>query len=170
MAASFDWKVVYDTAPGTTQTAPNCNYMSIDSYDQDGTEYADNPITVSTAATTYSYERWLRGYFSGSFNSITSMVIWHNGGTMSDGGIDLLAGTTADYASAVNSASPHATFTLEDWNEEGEALSIQPTSPTSTLTEAGYSDYLVQQLSLTTAVTTPGDIPTQTITMSYYED
>lgn len=168
MAATHEWKVQYGTSPGTeypsSGSAGNCNYMSIDDADETGTEYQSNPVSVPSSGTNYSYERWMRAKFSGTFNQIDNMKIWHDAGTLSDANLNLKAGVGTTYATPVNTASSVATTTLTGWDTEGEALNI-----TNVLTAAGYSKYLVQQLVVPSTVTTPGDIGSQTIKMRYDE-
>lgn len=170
MVATFEWKVQAGTDPGTENpagSATNCNYMDNDSYDSTDTQYQDYPIAVPESGTAYSYERFLRGKWSGTFNSITSMAIWHSSGAMVDTELDLAAGVTTVYGSPVKTASAIATLTLGDWDESGESFNIQTDT---SLTSEGYSKYLVQQLRVSSAVTTPGDIGTQQLTLSYYEE
>lgn len=170
MAATHEWKIQCGTSPGTeyptTGSAGNCNYMSTDAYDSTGTDYQSNPIPVPESGTSYSYERWVRAKFSGTFNKIDNMKIWHDAGSLSDTHLDLCAGVGATYATPVNTDSSVATTTLTGWDSEAEALDI---TPTDGLTSPGYSKYLVQQLDVPSTVTTPGDIGSQTIKMKYDE-
>ena len=168
MAATHEWKIQYGTSPGTewpaSGSAGNCNYMNVDDADETGTEYQGNSIPVPPSGTNYSYERYMRAKFSGTFNQIDNQKIWHDSGTLSDANLDLCAGVAAAYATPVNTDSAIATTTLTGWDTEGEALDIE-----NVLTTEGYSKYLVQQLDVPSTVTTPGDISAQTIKMKYDE-
>lgn len=168
MAATHEWKIQYGASPGTEYpaegSATNCNYMNVDDADETGSEYQTNSIPVPPTGTNYSYERYMRAKFSGVFNQIDNMKIWHESGTLSDENLDLCAGAAADYTTPVNTDSAIATTALDGWDTEGEALDIN-----NTLTEEGYSKYLVQQVDVPSTVTTPGDISAQTIKMKYDE-
>ncbi len=168
MAATHEWKIQHGASPGTeypaSGSATNCNYMSIDAADETDTTYQDNPVAVPAAGTAYSYERYMRAKFSGVFNLINNMQIWHESGTLSDENLELCAGVAATYATPVITDSAIATTILTGWDTEGEALDI-----TNELTEEGYSKYLVQQLDVPSTVTTPGDVSAQTIKMRYDE-
>jgi len=169
MAATREVKVYTGTDAGTESPAgdaTNLNLMSTDAYDSTGTDYQTNKITVPSSGTNYSYERWVRIYFSGTFNEIENILVWHSAGSLSDGNLDLNAGVSATGVTPVNTVSSVATTTLTSWDAQGEALDI---SPASNLTSAGYSKYFVMQLEVPSTVTTPGDIGSQTITFSYDE-
>lgn len=169
MAATVELKIYTGTDAGTespTGDATNWNLMSTDAYDSTGTDYQTNRIQVPSSGTNYSYERWMRLDFSGTFNLIDSIKAWHSAGSLSDANLDLLAGTTDTGVTPTDSASTVATTTLTSWDTEEEALDL---TPDSGLTSAGYSKYLVVQLEVPSTVTTPGDIGTQTITFQYDE-
>ena len=171
MAATVELKIYTGDAPGTENPsdgdASNWNLMNIDDYDDTGTDYQDHPIPVPESGTNYSYERWMRLKFSGTFNKIENIKAWHSAGTLSDPNLDLLAGVTDTYSTPTNSASSIATTTLADWDSEDEALDLTPSGGITS--SPGYSKYLVVQLKVPSTVTTPGDIGTQTITFQYDE-
>lgn len=168
MAATFEWKIQHGSSPGTewpaSGSAGNCNYMNVDGVDETGTGYQEKSIPPPASGTNYSYERYMRAKFSGTFNQIDNMKIWHDAGTLSDTNLDLCAGVATSYATPVNTDSAIATTTLPGWDTEGEALDI-----TNILTSEGYSKYLVQQLDVPSTVTEPADIGAQTIKISYDE-
>jgi hypothetical protein len=147
--------------------ADNWNLMSTDEYDSTGTEYQTDKISVPDSGTNYSYERWLRLEFTGTFNLIENVKAWHSAGSLSDGNLDLLAGETDTGVTPVNTVSSVATTTLTSWDSEGEAIDITPTADIDT--SGDETDYLVIQLEVPDTVTTPGDIGSQTITFSYDE-
>jgi len=171
MAATVELKIYTGTNAATENPssgdATNWNLMSIDAYDSTGTDYQSNPITVPDTGTAYSYERWMRLYFSGTFNLIDNIKVWHSAGTLSDSNLDLLAGVTTTAATPINTVSSVATTTLTSWDSETEALDLTPTGGISA--SSGYSKYLVVQLSVPSTVTTAGDIGTQTLTFQYDE-
>ena len=168
MAATVELKI-YTGSGGTENPssgdASNWNLMSIDSYDSTGTDYQNNPITVPASGTNYSYERWMRLRFSGSFNLIDNIKAWKSAGTLSDANLTLNAGVTDTYAQPVNSASTIATSAIP----ESEATALDLTPSGGVTSSPGYSKYLVVQLVVPSSVTTPGDIGNQTITFQYDE-
>lgn len=172
MAATCELKIYTGTNAANENPASgdatNWNLMYTDAYDSTGTDYqlAANRIPVPTSGTNYSYERWMRLKFSGSFNEITNIKFWRSAGSLSDANLDLLAGTTTTPATPKNTASTVATTTLANWDSEGEAIDI---TPSGGITTTGYSKYAVVQLKVPSTVTTPGDIGTQTITFKYDE-
>ena len=171
MAATVELKIYTGTNAGTENPASgdatNWNLMSTDAYDSTGTDYQTNRIQVPSSGTNYSYERWMRLRFSGTFNLIDNIKAWHSAGTLSDANLDLLAGVTDTGATPTDSQSSVATTTLTGWDSEGEALDLTPSGGISS--SPGYSKYLVVQLEVPSTVTTPGDIGTQTITFQYDE-
>jgi len=172
MAATVELKIYTGTDAANENPASgdasNWNLMNTDSYDSTGTDYqlAANRIPVPSSGTNYSYERWMRLKFSGTFNEITNIKFYHSAGTLSDANLDLLAGATTTAATPTNAASTIATTTLSSWDSEDEAIDI---TPSGGITTTGYSNYAVVQLKVPSTVTTPGDIGTQTITFMYDE-
>ena len=169
MVATVQMKICTGSSAGTESPAgdaTNWNLMSIDSYDSTGTAYQTNRITVPPTGTSYSYERWIRLQFSGTFNLIDNILVYKSSGTLSDAALDITAGTTATGTTPTNSASSIATGTVTSWDTLGEAINITPAGNIST---PGGSKYLVTQLKVPSTVTTPGDIGTHTITFSYDE-
>ena len=173
MAATVELKIYTGTNAGTenpaTGDATNWNLMATDNYDSTGTDYqsAANRISVPSSGTNYSYERWMRLKFSGTFNEISNIKFYHSAGTLSDANLDLLAGATTTAATPTNSASTVATTTLTGWDSAAEAIDITPSG--NITTSPGYSNYAVVQLKVPSTVTTPGDIGSQTITFQYDE-
>lgn len=171
MTATAVLKVFTGTDAGTvhpdatTGDASNWNLMSIDDYDDTGSLYTDNPITVPDTGTSYSYERWMAVQFNGTFNEITNIKSWKSSGTLSDGNLALYAGGTTTAATPVNTDSTVATTSMP--TAEGSAIGLSTgTNPT---TDGDRSDYLIVQLDVPSTVTTPGDIGTQTLTLQYDE-
>lgn len=165
MAATFEWKVYTGTNAATESpagSATNLNLMNNDSYDSTGTTYQTYPITVPAASSAFSYERWIRGKFSGTFNQIDNMKFWKSAGTLSDAALIITAGISTTGVTPVVTDSTIATAAIP--TAEGSAL-----NPTNVLTGTGYSKYIVMQLEVPSTVTTPGDIGSQTVTFKYDE-
>ena len=168
MAATVELKVYTGTNAGTESPAgdaTNWNLQSVDAYDSTGTDYQTNKITVPSAGTNYSYERWTRLKYTGTFNSITNVKVWKSAGTLSDVNLDLNAGETTTGVTPVDSASSVATAEVP--TSEGTAIDITPAGGISS--SGDFTDYLVLQLEVPSTVTTPGDIGTQTLTFQYDE-
>lgn len=152
-------------SPSGTGDGTNWNLMSTDAYDSTGTTYQSYPITVPDSSSNYSYERWMKIRFDGTFNLIDNVLAWKSAGSLSDGALILTAGETATGATPVNTNSTVATSVIP--TTEGTAIDI---TPSSAIDASGDStDYLVVQLEVPSTVTTPGDIGSQTITFQYEE-
>lgn len=168
MAAGTNLKIYTGTDAGTEQPtgdASNWNLMAIDDYDDTGSLYADNPITVPDSGTNYSFERWMKVEFTGTFNLIENVKVWKSSGTFSDSNLALYAGTTATGTTPTNSDSTIATTSMP--TSEGGAIDITPS--TAIDTDGDKTDFFVVQLDVPDTVTTPGDIGTQTLTFQYDE-
>ena len=168
MAATFEWKVYTGTDAGTenpaTGSADHANFHNDDSYGT-ATDYQSKPITVPDTGTAYSFERWLRGRFSGTFNKIDNIKFWKSAGTLSDPNLSIKAGVTDTGVTPVDTASTIATADIP--TTEGTALDATPSGGITS--SPGYSKYIVMQLNVPSTVTTPGDIGSQTMTMQYDE-
>jgi len=169
MAAICNLKVCTSTDAGTENSgdATNFNLLSTDAYDSTETSYQTNTISVPDSGTNYSYEKWLRLEFTGTFTLIDNIKAWHSSGSLSDSNIGLTAGETDTGVTPINTVSNIATTILTSWDSEGEAINITPTNPIDTSGEK--TDFLVIQLEVPSTVTTPGDIGSQSITFFYDE-
>lgn len=168
MAAGHELKVYTSTNAGTEEPvgdATNWNLMSTDDYDSTGTGYQAAPITILASGTAYSYERWLKVEFTGTFNAITNVLAWKSAGTLSDAGLTLYVGETDTGVTPVNTNSSVATTAMP--TTEGTAIDITPAAGISS--DGDKTDFLVVQLDAADTVTTPGDIGTQTLTFQYDE-
>lgn len=168
MAATFEWKVYTGTNAGTenpaTGSASHLNFHNDDTYGTQ-TDYEHKQIVVPSSGTAYSYERWLRGRWSGTFNQIQNILFWKSGGTYSDSNLSINAGVTDTGVTPVGTASSIATSAVPE--TEGTALDITPSGDITS--SPGYSKYVVLQLVVPSSVVTPGDIGVQTFTIQYDE-
>ena len=151
--------------PAGDGDATNWNLMSVDSYDSTGTDYQNNPIVVPSSGTSYSFERWMRVRFDGTFNLVDNVIVWKNDGTLSDENLSINAGETSTGVTPTDSASSIAVAEVPV--TEGDAINITPESPIST--DGDFTDYLVAQLVVPSTVSTPGDIGSQTLRFQYDE-
>ena len=152
-------------SPETTGDGTNWNLMSTDAYDSTGTDYQDNPITVLESGTAYSYERWMKVRFDGTFNAIENVIAWKSAGTYSDAGISINAGETDTGATPVDTSSSIATAAIPTTEET--AIDITPSGGIED--DGDFTDFLVAQLVVADTTTTPGDIGEQTLTVQYDE-
>ena len=168
MAATVELKTYTSTGAGTESPAgdsTNWNLQSADAYDSTGTDYQTNKITVPSSSSAYSFERWLRLKFNGTFNAITSVKFWKSAGTLSDGALIITAGESASGVTPVITNSTIATAAIP--TVEGSAIDITPAGGISS--SGDFTDYAIIQLEVPSTVVTPGDIGSQTITFQYDE-
>jgi hypothetical protein len=150
----------------------DCNWKSEDTADTTNvaTDYTSNPIQAGQNS--YTKSQFFR--FSGSFNSISDLIVYQSSGTLGTG--LTLIGTTAE------SYTTNATTTLSGTNMDTTSsgspigpLNMSTTSPisgtfASTLTSgaAGYSELFISQLQTTTSAS-PGNTSSIQFTIQYNE-
>lgn len=170
MVATVEWKVY--TAGGTEHpssgSATNLNLMAVDAYDSTGTEYAQHPIPVPETGTNYSFERWVRLRFDGTFNRIENIKLWMDSWTKSDPNLEIYGGVTENFRDPINTQSDIATQPSSQWDSINEAFDITPSGGAIT-SAPGYTKYFVMQLAVPSTVTTPGNIGTVVIKVQYDE-
>lgn len=138
MAATFAFSETYGASgsPTTTDTT-YVHLLSADVASGAQGNHANYPITIPTEGSAYSYERYVRGHWTGSFTTVSSVLFWKSAGTVGTG-CTLNAGDKGNqaYATPVNTASSIATSAIP--TSSGTALSLGYNS--------AYSDYVVLQL------------------------
>lgn len=161
MAANFFWLERYGAAPGSTVDPTSyVHLLSSDVASGNSTNYTNYPITVPPSGSNYSYERFVRGKWTGTFNNIQNVKFWKSAGTPGTGWT-LNAGATTTYVSPVNTSS-------------GIASSAIPTSQGAGLTltfDGTYSAFAVVQ-AVVASTAGPGDCissPGATFSLSYDE-
>jgi len=168
MAATVRWKVFTgttaatenpDAAPGTNAVI---NLLSSDTYT---TSYQNYPVIIPSSGTNYSYERWVRVHFSGTFTSISNIKVYRSAGVKSDGAIGINAAATGTAATPVQSVSTIAISEMP--TTLASAINITPAA--GPITTAGYTKYLVIQAVVPNSVTNDDDFNTHTVTLSYDE-
>lgn len=183
MAATFDFQA--DTgaatgspAKGTTRTTgiTDNNWKNID---DSTTAYSSSPITAGNN----SFERWLFGKFSGTFNQILSGLFAHTatafgtgltlkGTPACTGDGDRLLYTTPSTTTNSNLTTNMTTAVAIG---SGVAVCFGATGPeatgkaTSMVTNPCYTNYLTSQLQ-TTSSASAGDTATVTLTLQYQEN
>jgi len=175
MAATFEFNEDNGTQTGsplkgTTRTTARteCNWKSID---DSTTAYTSAPIVAGQ----HSYTKYQFGKFTGSFNQILNCKWAHTAGTLGSN-LTLKGVVTSTYAtpSASTNAALTTTMTTAIAIGSGAAVSFSTTgpedgSPTSTLSAAGFTQYLATQLQ-TASGAAAGDTATVTLTLQYDEN
>jgi hypothetical protein len=180
MAATFSWKEdngasTGSPAHGTTRT-DNRTERNFKNIDDSTTAYSSSPIQAGNN----SFTKYQYGHFSGSFNQILNGK-WsaHTApaGALATG-LTLHGKVTSTYTTPATSAdsgiSSPTDYTTAVAIGSGAAVSFSTTdpadaSPTSTLSAAGFSQYLASQLQ-TTVSAAAGDMATVTETLEYDEN
>jgi hypothetical protein len=140
MSATFGWSESNGAGPTVTDGISNANFGSVDAANVVPTS---NPI----AAGANSYEKYLRGKFSGTYTSVSNLRFWKSAGAYVTGEA-IVAAVNASYVQPVSTTSAVATVAVP--TVEGSALA--PTAPGAS---PSYSGYITLQLQ-TTVSTPPG--------------
>jgi hypothetical protein len=150
----------------------NCNWKKAD--DTNVTAYSAAPLDPPSSN---SYEKFQYLHFVSGFNQISAGK-WtaHDDATAFGSGIALKGTVSSTYtlpATTANSALT-TTFTSQVAVASGLSVSFHTTgpeggSPTSTLSAAGYSQYLVSQMQISAGVA-PGDTAQVTVKAQWNEN
>lgn len=168
LAADFQW-AGWSGSSGSPTTADLgvsgnlYNYKTFDDLTTPG-DYTSYPITAGAN----SYEVWLRGHFTGTFNQIQNLKFWKSSGTLGTGEALKFAGTTSTYDDPTTADSSYATADVPTSSPGSANVSIVG-NLAGTLSAAGFSDFLISQLQTTTAAEA-GDTETFTFTLTYDEN
>ena len=153
MAATFGFSETNTVSVTVTDAISNVNFGNVDS---PNLTPASNPI----AAGQNSFEKWVRGKFSGTFTSIANLRFWKSAGSLVTGEA-IKAAVNASFATPVSTTLSVATVDVPI--VEGSAL-----APTAPATNPDYSGYITMQLQ-TTVATPPGAVNQKTFTLKYDE-
>lgn len=184
MAAVVDWcedngAATGSPSHGTTRTgfsgAPLCtdvNWKNVDNCTNNGGgAYTAFPIFWGNN----SYEKFLYLHFTGTFTTISVGLFAHTA-TSFGTGLTLKGTVTSSYTTPATAANAALTTNMTSAIAIGSGLSFdfsttgpQDGSPTSTLSAAGYSQYLVTQLQTTTSAA-PGATATVTLSVQWNEN
>lgn len=173
MAATFEFNEDNGTqtgspSKGTTRNTAvtQANWKNADDV---STTYSSSPITAGNN----SYIKYQFGKFTGTFNTISNAKWAHTAGTLGSN-LTLVGKVTSTYATPVTTTMSGSTdMTSAISISSGTAVSFHTTgpegaSPTSTLTAAGYTQYLATQLQVGSSAS-PGDTASVTLTLAYDE-
>ena len=175
MAATYEFQEDNGTATGSpakgatrTTAVTQVNWKNTDDV---GTAYSSSPITAGNN----SYTKYQFGRFTGTFNQISAGLWAHTAGTAGTG-LTLKGVVTSTYATPATTANAALTVDMTSAISIGSGQSVnfsttgpEAASPTSTLSAAGYTQYLATQLQ-TTSSAAAGDSTTLTLTLSYNEN
>lgn len=183
MAATFNWcedNGAVTSSHGTTQSGfgadthypTDVNWKNVDDNTANsGTAYSSSPITYGNN----SYTKYQYGHFSGTFNQISAGLFAHTA-TAFGTGLTLKGTVTTTYATPATSTNAALTTDMTTAIAIGSGLAVNfsttgpyGASPTSTLSAAGYSQYLATQLQTTTSAAA-GDTAQVTLTLQYNEN
>jgi len=168
MPATFAFSETNGSAPGTPAniTGGSIDFGNADTH-SDTLIPASNPVTAGNR----SFEKWIRGRWTGVFTSITNTKFYKSAGTALTVSRIINGGTTtiAGYTTPTASASAVATSDMETHLTVGTALlPLPPGAGGGTSGDPNFSEYVALQL-VTTAAAPPGAIPTQTYTLQWDE-
>ena len=161
MGADFTWSESNGVGEDVTDlgaVGSNSIGWAYKAVDTSGSQdYAANPITAGQN----SYEKYLRGNFQGTFNTVNNLKIWRSAGSLAAVGvIDLYSGTGA-FATPGTADSSKATAII------GTA-SPAATNMGGSLTGTGFSGYNILQARASTSAAS-GDSGTSRTSLSFDE-
>lgn len=142
MVATFGW-VEYLANATSTATPTNLNLGSTISANLAPSTY---PITAGT----YSYEKWIKADFSGSFTKIDNIQFWKSAGAYVTGEVINFTGQQTTYAVPTSSGSTYATSEVPT-SDPGTANVSIGGNLAGNLVAPGASDFMILQASITGA-------------------
>lgn len=167
MPATFNWSQTVGAPAGTTQLlGASGNLVNFKNVDSIGTsQYDSQPVPAGSN----SYEVWLRGFWSGTFNSIYDIRFWMSTDFSPNTGLTVKSKTNqVSYIQPTNATSSIATSTIGTSDPGSRNVGTSTGDLTSSILATGYSAFLVLQLQTTTAAPA-GDTSLCTFSMSYIE-
>ncbi len=133
------------TSPGSEDDSSwNPCFLSSDLH---STSHGSYTIPAPESGYVYSYENWLRLKCTSAPDNTIANIKWWFAGSGPGTGLDIMVGTTAAYATPVDSASSVATTDANTHSDVSSALSWGTPQASDEITAVGqYTDYLVAQL------------------------
>lgn len=166
MSATFTWAQSNGAPAGVvTLLGSSGNLADFQNADVVGTsQYANFPIPAGSN----SFEVWLRGFWSGVFNSISDIRFWMSTQFSPNTGLTVMSSCSQQtYQQPTNATSSIATSTLGT-SDPGTRNVTVGGSLTSSILATGYSDFVVLQLQ-TQSSAPAGDTSLATFSLSYIE-
>ena len=139
MPATVGISIAYGAGETVVDDQTEVNFQTSD----DVAAHASNPITIPAgAALAYSYERYIKAKFAGTFTAITNVKIYKHLGDLPDGvNIKASAVEEAAYVAPVITASAIAVNDVPENDTDAIAL-----TPAAGIAAPGYSKYAVMQM------------------------
>ena len=153
MAAVFEFSESNDAGETVTNSVSNYNFGN-----QDATNLSAPNNQVIAGLN--SFEKWIRGRFSGAFTTISNVRWFKSSGSL-PANVVIKAAADASYATPTDNTSIVALIDVPV--TEGAALT--PVAPAG---NPDFTGYITMQLQAGVAAAS-GPIPTQTFTMKYDE-
>lgn len=161
MAATFEWSESNGAGEVVSDNIANVNFGSVDDKEIVTT---DNPVIAGES----SFEKYIRGLFSGTFTEISNILFWKSSG-------EYKTGETIKAAANAVYATPSATPNADDDVPvtEGTALAIKSAEGADVIEYgasgvSGYTGYIRLQLQ-TTESTPAGAVNQKEFTLQYDE-
>lgn len=173
MAATAQWQEDNGTATGSpAKGTTRANVSNVDWKSVDDTATSRTVATIIAGNNSYHKYNFVK--FTGTFNEISSGKFAHTLGTLGTG-LTLVNKITSTYATPATSALSGSTnITSTTAIGSGQTVNFagsgpENASPASTLTVAGYTQYIATQLQ-TTGAAVAGDVGSQTLTFQWNEN
>lgn len=167
MAADFQWAGWYDDAgdPTTADLGVSGNLFNFKTSNDlsNPADYTSYPIVAGQN----SYDVWLRGHFTGTFNQIQNLKFWKSAGALGTGESLKFIGHVTAFDDPTTGDSAYATANVPTASPGSANVSVEG-SLAGILTAEGFSDFIVLQLQTTTAAEA-GDTEAFTFTLTYDE-
>lgn len=168
MAATFQWWGEWGTtgSPSTADLGVSGNLFNYKTYNDLTTagDYTSYPITAGNN----SYDVWLKGHFTGTFNQVQNAKFWKSAGAFGTGEALKWRGVVTAFANPTTGDSSYATANIPTASPGSANVSFGGNLAGS-ITADGFSDFIVTQLQTTTAAEA-GDTETFTYTLTYDEN
>ena len=175
MAATFEFNEDNGAATGSPAKGTTRNtavtQMNWKAVDDVATAYSSSPVNAGSN----SFTKYQFGKFTGTFNQISNGLWAHTSGSL-PAGVTVYGIVTSTYATPSQTTAAALTTDMSTAIAitSGAAVSFstvgpEGASPTSTLSAAGYTQYLATQARTTGAAPT-GDSAVQTFTLRYSEN
>jgi len=163
MAATFQWAQSNLVGETSTDIGSSGNLFNFKTNDTAvPADYSSNPITAGNS----SMEVYLRGHFTGTFNSIDNGQFWESTAFSPATGLQVtFDGNNVTYATPSTTDNTHGNVPTAD---PGTANVSFAGTLGGSITAAGYSDYIVLQLD-TTVSAAAGDTSLAVYTLQYDE-
>jgi hypothetical protein len=166
VAATFEWVQKNGLGGVLTQLGSSGNLANFKNVDTAGiASYTSNPISAGNN----SYEVWLLGHFTGSFNRIDGCRFWMSTNYSPSTGLHIFfKGDQFTYLQPANGTSSIATSSIPQADPGTANVSIGA-SLSGSLVASGYTDHLVLQMRTDTNAPA-GDTSLATYTLTYNEN